>query len=419
VRSLSRLRKGVPGTVVALGFVSLFTDFAHEMIYPLIPAFLTDVLGVGALALGVIEGIAESAASILKVVSGWWTDRSAKRKPFVLVGYGIAGAVRPLMAFATTWMFVVLIRFLDRVGKGIRTSPRDALIADVTPPTSRGAAFGLHRSLDHFGAVIGPLAAALLLWLGLTLRQVFFLALVPAIAVIWIITRFVPEPDREPTETARQTPLRRWRDFGPGFWRLIAAVFIFTLGNSADAFLLLRLIDAGVSLIGVAVLWSTFSLVKMGANLVGGRLSDTMGRKRLILAGWVVYALVYLGMALTSAIVPLIGLFFTYGIYFGLTEPVERAWVADLAPADLRGSGFGYYNGAIGIGALPANIVFGGIWRHSDPSRPSSSEPPSLGSQHSFCSGLRSTGKPLLGDSRLRPNALVPESRRRSGGNHG
>ena len=362
MRFLSRLRKGVPGTVVALGFVSLFTDFASEMIYPLVPAFLTDVLGAGALALGVIEGVAESTASILKVVSGWWTDRAAKRKPFVFAGYGIAGVVRPLMAFATTWVAVVLIRFVDRVGKGIRTSPRDALIADVTPAKSRGAAYGLHRSLDHFGAVIGPLAAALLLWLGLSLRQVFFLAVIPAFAVIGIIARFVREPERKPT-TARPSPvLRRWRDFGPGFWRLIAAVFIFTLGNSADAFLLLRLIDAGVSLVWVAVLWSLFSLVKMGANLIGGRLSDSVGRRQLVLAGWAVYALVYLGMAVASATISLIGLFLVYGIYFGFTEPVERAWVADLAPSDLRGSGFGYYNGAIGIGALPANLIFGGIW---------------------------------------------------------
>ncbi|MFH2072935.1 MAG: MFS transporter [Actinomycetota bacterium] len=363
MRFLSYLRKGVPGTVVALGFASLFTDFASEMIYPLVPAFLTDVLGAGALALGVIEGIAESTASILKVVSGWWTDRTARRKPFVFAGYGIAGVIRPMMAFATTWIVVVAIRFVDRVGKGIRTAPRDALITDVTPPENRGAAFGVHRSLDHFGAVIGPLAAALLLWLGLTLRQVFFAAVIPAIAVIAIISRFVREPDRRQTPAADRPPvLRRWRDFGPGFWRLMAAVFVFTLGNSADAFLLLRLTAAGVSLVWVAVLWSLFHVVKMGANLVGGRLSDRVGRKGLILAGWTIYALVYLGMAVTSDVALLIGLLLVYGTYFGLTEPVERAWVADLAPADLRGSAFGYYNAAIGIGALPANLAFGGIW---------------------------------------------------------
>ncbi|GMQ84705.1 MAG: MFS transporter [Acidimicrobiia bacterium] len=359
----NRLRKGVPSTVVALGLVSMLTDLSSEMIYPLIPVFLTTVLGAGALALGVIEGIAESTAALVKVISGWWTDRVKRRKPFVFAGYGIAGAVRPLMAFATSWVFVVGIRFVDRVGKGIRTAPRDALIADVTPIESRGAAFGLHRSLDHFGAVLGPLTAALLLWLGLTLRQVFFLAVIPAIAVILVIARFVREPDRamdvdEPSEPV----FRRWRELGSNYWWLIGAVFVFTLGNSADAFLLLRLSEQGVTIVWIAVLWALFSLVKMGANLIGGRLSDSVGRKRLVLAGWAFYALIYLGMALATQTAALIALFLIYGIYFGLTEPVERAWVAGLAPADLRGSAFGYYNAAIGVGALPASLVFGGIW---------------------------------------------------------
>lgn len=360
---LGRIRKGVPGTVVALGFVSLFTDLSSEMIYPLIPVFLTTVLGAGALALGVIEGVAESTAALLKVVSGWWTDRVEKRKPFVFAGYGIAGAVRPMMAFVTSWAAVAGIRFVDRVGKGIRTAPRDALITDVTPVQSRGAAFGLHRSLDHFGAVLGPLVAALLLWLGLTLRQVFFLAIVPAIVVIVVIARFVREPERaDPPDEATQHVARRWRELGSSYWWLIGAVFVFTLGNSADAFLLLRLSDAGISAMWIATLWALFSLVKMTANLIGGRLSDSVGRKRLVLAGWAFYALIYVGMGLATRTAALIVLFLAYGLYFGATEPVERAWVAGLAPANLRGSAFGYYNAAIGIGALPASLVFGGIW---------------------------------------------------------
>ncbi len=341
----------------------MFTDMSSEMIYPLIPVFLTSVLGVGALALGVIEGIAESTAAILKVVSGWWTDSVKRRKPFVFAGYGIAGAVRPLMAIATTWTFVLGIRFTDRVGKGIRTAPRDALIADVTPVESRGAAYGVHRSLDHFGAVLGPLVAAALLWAGLGLRWVFFLAAIPAAIVIVVIVRFVQEPDQAVSENVTsRSVFSRGRELGSKYWILMAAVIVFTLGNSADAFLLLRLSDAGVSVVWIAILWSMFSLVKMAANLVGGRLSDRTGRKPLVLAGWTFYALVYLGMALASSTAALIGLFLVYGLYFGLTEPVERAWVASLAPDDLRGSAFGYYNGAIGIGALPASVIFGGIW---------------------------------------------------------
>ncbi len=361
--AVDRITKGVPKTVVALGVVSLFTDLSSEMIYPLIPVFLTSVLGAGALALGVIEGVAESTAAVLKIVSGWWTDSVKRRKPFVFAGYGIAGAVRPLIAFATAWPIVLGIRFVDRVGKGVRTAPRDALIADVTPEESRGAAYGLHRSMDHFGAVLGPLAAAGLLWAGLTLRWVFFLAIIPAIIVIFVIARFVHEPDHPGVEEKDgRSVFLRGGELGSGYWRLMIAVVIFTLGNSADAFLLLRLTDVGVATVWIAVLWSLFSLVKMGANLVGGRLSDRSGRKPLVLVGWVFYAVIYLSMGIASSEPVLIALFLAYGLYFGVTEPVERAWVASLAPADLRGSAFGYYNGAVGIGALPASIVFGGIW---------------------------------------------------------
>lgn len=358
-----RITKGVPGTVVGLGLVSMFTDLSSEMIYPLIPVFLTTTLGAGALALGVIEGIAESTAAILKVVSGWWTDTVKRRKPFIFAGYGIAGAVRPLIAFATAWPFVLGVRFVDRVGKGIRTAPRDALIADVTPLESRGAAFGVHRSLDHFGAVLGPLVAAALLLLGFSLRWVFFLAFIPAVVVIVVIARLVKEPEQTGTiTTSGRSVFSRGGELGHGYWKLIVAVMVFTLGNSADAFLLLRLSDAGVGVIWIAVLWSMFSLVKMGSNLIGGRLSDRVGRKPLVLAGWVFYAAIYLAMGITSSTPLLIALFLAYGLYFGVTEPVERAWVAGLAPADLRGSAFGYYNAAIGIGALPASIIFGGIW---------------------------------------------------------
>lgn len=363
VRSIAGgLRQGLPATVLALGAVSFFTDLSSEMIYPLIPAFLTDTLGAGALALGVVEGVAESTASILKIVSGWWTDRVARRKPFVLAGYGLAGAIRPMIAAATSAVWVVMVRFMDRIGKGIRTAPRDALITDVTRPDQRGAAFGVHRSLDHLGAAVGPVVAAGLLALGVGLRTVFLLAIVPAIVVMFVLVRHVKEPPPTAAPSGDGDRADRAGSLGRGFWTLMAAVTLFTLGNSADAFLLLRLGDVGVGLVWIALLWSAFSVVKGLANWIGGRLSDRRGRKRLILIGWLIYGLIYLGLGVADQASSAIALFLLYGTYFGLTEPVERAWVADLAPSGRRGAAFGYYNGAVGIGALPANLLFGGIW---------------------------------------------------------
>ncbi len=361
---VQRFRDGIPPTVVALGFVSFFTDMSSDMIYPLIPLFLQSELGATAVALGLIEGMAESTASLLKIVSGLWTDKVRRRKPFVLVGYGLAGAVRPLIGFATSWVHVAAVRVTDRVGKGLRTSPRDALIADVTPEASRGAAYGLHRAMDDGGALFGPIVAAVLLGVGLSLRGVFFFAAVPAVIVIAVIVLWVREPAEHHAEAKPPSApiLAGWREMGGSYWLLLTAIFVFTLGNSADAFLLLRLSDAGVGAAKVAILWGLLNGVKMVASVIGGRLSDLFGRKRLELSGWAVYAAVYAGMAAFTRLPVLVGLFLVYGVYFGLTEPVERAWVAGLVPERLRGSAFGYYNAAVGLGALPASVIFGGVW---------------------------------------------------------
>ena len=361
--------KGLPRTVVALGAVSFLTDLSSEMIYPLLPVFLVDVLGAGALALGAIEGVAESTAALLKVASGWWADRMRRRKPLVVAGYGLSGTVRPLIGLAGSWPVVVVLRFGDRVGKGIRTSPRDALIADVTPPDRRGAAYGLHRALDHAGAVAGPLAAAgLLLIPGMTLRAVFLLAAIPAALVILVLVTRVTEEDRaEPSAAAPPSLRASWLRMGVPFKRLLVAVMIFTLGNSTDAFLLFRLADAGFAAGWIAVLWALHNGVKMLANLAGGQLADRLDRRTLVTAGWTVYAAIYLGFGVTSATAPLVALFLAYGVYFGLTEPVERAWVAALAPAESRGAAFGLYNGAIGITALPASLLFGAVYAAAGP----------------------------------------------------
>jgi len=357
-------RQPLPRTVVALGVVSFLTDMSSEMIYPLLPVFLTTVLGAGALALGVVEGVAETTAALVKVVSGRITDRARRRKPLVLAGYTISSAARPLIGLAGAWPAVVALRFIDRFGKGVRTSPRDALIADVTPLPTRGAAYGFHRAMDHAGAVVGPLlAAALLLLPGMTLRRVFLLAALPAAAVVAVLVLAVREApgDGGPAPDTGGF-LGGAAALGPGFRRLLTAVLVFTLGNSTDAFLLLRFTEEGLGPGSIALLWAAHHVVKMVSSSVGGRLSDRVGTRTPITAGWVLYAAVYLGFAVTSSLPALVGIFLLYGVYFGLTEPVEKAWVSTLAPPALRGTAFGLYHGAIGIAALPASLGFGALY---------------------------------------------------------
>ncbi|MDH5372394.1 MAG: MFS transporter [Acidimicrobiia bacterium] len=355
---------GLPRTVVALGVVSFFTDLSSEMIYPLLPAFLVTVLGAGAVALGTIEGIAESTAAVLKVFSGRWADRMSRRKPLVVGGYGLSGFMRPLIGLVVSWPSVVFLRFADRIGKGLRSSPRDALIADVTPPERLGAAYGLHRAMDHGGAVAGPLVAAgLLLIPGIGLREVFLLAGIPAILVMLVLFFAVNEPaDRPVASGPPPSIIDGWQATEPPFRRLLLAVIVFTLGNSTDAFLLLRLTDVGFAPAWVALLWSLHHVVKLLANLFGGQLSDRVSRRALIGTGWLLYAAIYLGFGLTTNTAGLVALFLIYGIYFGLTEPVERAWVAALAPAESRGGAFGFFHGSVGLTALPASLLFGALY---------------------------------------------------------
>ncbi|MBX7256620.1 MAG: MFS transporter [Candidatus Hydrogenedentes bacterium] len=354
----------LPRTVVVLGVASLFTDMSSEMIYPLLPLFLTTTLGASALALGVIEGIAETTASVLKIASGYWTDRVAKRKPFILAGYGLAGIVRPLIGLAAGWPFVLTMRFLDRIGKGLRTSPRDALIADSAEPGRRGQAYGFHRSMDHAGAVLGPLiAAALLTFAGFSLRTVFLLAAIPAAIVLVVLIVGVKEnPSIAPRERKTTEGEASWGLFDRNFRLYLAALLVFTLGNSTDAFILLRLSNSGVPEAWIAILWALHHIVKMVFAYAGGTVSDTLGRRRVILLGWFVYALVYLAFGMLTSPLLLVGVFLVYGLYFGLTEPCEKAWVADLAPAQARGAALGWYNGIVGIAALPASLLFGFIW---------------------------------------------------------
>jgi MFS family permease len=353
----------LPRTVIALGAVSLLTDASSEMIYPLLPIFLSSVLGAGPLAIGAIEGLAESVAALLKLLSGWWSDRLPRRKPLVVAGYGIASVVRPLVGLAQSVPQVLAIRVVDRVGKGIRGAPRDALIADAVDPSTRGRAFGFHRAADHAGAVIGPLVAwALLGWGGLSLRTVFLLAGLPAaLAVITLVIGVRESPRTRPGPGPR--PGLRDGGFSGRFRAYLLVLLLFTLGNSTDALLILRASDLGVSAALVPVLWAMLHVVKSVSSTPGGVLSDRLGRRPLIIGGWLVYAVVYLGFAIASAEWHAWALFAVYGTYFGLTEGVEKALVADFVPADRRGTAFGWYNLTIGLAAFPASLLFGAVWQ--------------------------------------------------------
>lgn len=364
-------RYGLSRPVWLLGWVSFFTDTASEIVYPLLPLFLTRVLGAGAMSLGVIEGVAEGANSILKIVSGWLADRWGTPKRLVLAGYGLSSFMRPLIALVGSWTQVLGLRFVDRLGKGIRTSPRDAMLARFAPPDKRGRVYGFHRAMDHAGAVAGPLVAAAYLYFHPGgYRALFALTLVPGVIVVSIL---LAVPDTR-TPSARDRPLlparapSSVRDRLPGpFYVAIAIITIFSLGNASDAFLLLRLGDLGVASVWIPLLWSALHVVKMSSSVLGGALSDRVGRRALISAGWVWYAAIYAAFGYFTQLPIVIAVFLAYGLYFGATEGVEKAWVADMAPASARGMAFGVYNAAIGFGQLAASIVFGLLWTRVSP----------------------------------------------------
>lgn len=398
-------------SVRALGVVSLLNDISSEVTVRTLPLFLANVLGVKPSTIGLIEGLGESTATLLKLVSGSLTDRSGRRKPLALFGYALSGFSKPLLYFANGWGAVLVVRFLDRAGKGVRTPPRDALIADLVPAADRGRAFGFNKAMDKAGSVIGLLLAAGVLYAvqhgaaALTrhgYQSLVLLAVLPGVGSVWVLWRYVHEPvrasgkaraaaaggrattravaaDRRATQStsaphAPASPLAedgglRGSDsaadtgFDPRFWHYLAILVCFSLGNSSDAFLMLRAQQLGLSTFAVFLVAALFSAVIAMTSTAGGAISDRFGRRRMMILGWLIYAAVYFGFAVAGRAWHAVVLYAAYGLYYGAFQGASTAMVADLVPAARRGRAFGLLNAAMGVAALPASVIAGALWQ--------------------------------------------------------
>lgn len=362
-------RYGISRTVVVLGVVSLLTDISSEGIYPLIPLFLVNVLHTQAVSVGLIEGIAESTASIVRMFSGWLSDVIGSRKWIATAGYSLSTLSKPLLSITTSWHQVFAIRFADRLGKGIRSAPRDALIADVTGPESRGISFGFHRAMDTVGAVTGPLIAFWLLRsLGLDYRQIFLLSAIPAVLAVVIIVFFVRERAR--VRTGEAPPSLSLRGFDAPFKKFLFVATIFSIGNSSDAFLILRAQNLGIGAGKILLLYVLFNSVEATLATAAGAVSDRLGRRNVILAGYLVFAAVYAGFGFARHPAEIWVLFAFYGLYNALTSGVQKAFASDLVCARIRGTGLGAYHMLTGIALLPASVIAGYLWDKVNPSAP-------------------------------------------------
>jgi MFS family permease len=352
-------RAALPLSVIALGLVSLLTDASSEMIFPLLPAFLAARVADAPLLIGAMEGLADCVAALTKWWSGRWADRSRRLKPMVLAGYGLATLMRPWMAFVTRGWEVLFIRSVDRIGKGLRGSPRDAMIAAWVPPGGRGRAFGFHRAMDNGGAALGALIASGLVAVGISIGHVFLLSAVPG--TLSVLAVFLA---REPQ---REAPARQERPLAPLPSRLahyLVPVTLFGIANSTDAFILLRLSEQGARPALLPLAWLMLNGVKALASFPGGWLADRLGTSRVVLAGWVLYALSYAGLAWVRSVPATMGVMAFYGLYHALSEGGERALLADLSPAESRGRAFGLYSALAGVSSLAGGLLFGFIWTH-------------------------------------------------------
>lgn len=372
---------GLERNVFFTGLVSFFMDFSSEMIYPLVPIFLSSVLGVNKSIIGLIEGIAESTASLLKVFSGWFSDRIGKRKILLIVGYGISTLSRPIVALSTLWSHVLVFRFIDRFGKGIRGAPRDAIIAESTPHKDLGRSFGFHRGMDTLGAVIGPAIAFILLLLFTgNYRLVFWLSMIPGIIAVLIIVFFIKERGKgvkaksvkeskgQSSEESGSVTLKHYdanpnpRSFDWRFKAFVAIATLFAIGNSSDVFLILKATDTGIKETQIPIIYLCFNLIYSLTSVPAGILSDRIGRKRIILAGFILFGFVYWGFANASEQKHIWGLFLLYGVFMGLTEGIQKAYLGTIIPDKFRATGYGIFNTFVGLAILPASIIGGWLW---------------------------------------------------------
>ncbi|MGA7678276.1 MAG: MFS transporter [Dehalococcoidia bacterium] len=374
---------GLNPNVFFLGLVSFLTDVSSEMIFTVLPLFLANILGVAAVTIGFIEGVAESTASLLKVFSGWLSDRLGQRKSLAVIGYGLSTLAKPFMYIATTWGLVLGVRFADRLGKGVRTAPRDALVADSVSAGQRGKAFGLHRAMDTSGAALGLVAAAAIVFffqkgalelIRNTYHWLVLIGIVPAVLALFMFL-FIREAKKDSSTQSQsgclgKSPQDAKAGFDSRFKLFLGIMFLFTLGNSSDAFLILRAQNLGNSVIYILLMLILFNVVYAAVSIPAGVLSDKLGRRRIIVLGWLVYALTYLGFAVASTSWQIWLLFSLYGVYYGLAEGVARAFVADLVPEDRCGTAYGLFHGVVGITLLPASVIAGWLWQAVSPAAP-------------------------------------------------
>ena len=359
----------LPRNVWAVSLTSFLTDISSDMIINLVPLFLFNVLGVRTGIIGLIEGAAEATASLLKLLSGWFSDQMGSRKWVAVAGYGISALSKPFYYLASTWLLVAAVRWADRVGKGIRTAPRDALIADSVSTDTRGLAFGFQRTADTAGAMLGLAIAFVIVWqlqgniatLSLsTFQTAVLLSLAPAFLAV--LTLAVGAKD-VPPPLKKERPKIRLRGLGHSFLTFMIIVAVFDLGNFSDAFLILRAQERGVSVLGVMGILILFNAVYAVVSTPAGSLSDRVGRRRVMIAGWLIYSIVYLGFAMSDQIWQIWAIYIIYGVFYGLTAGTAKAMVADLVPRELRGTAFGTYNGILGLIDLPASLIAGLLWQ--------------------------------------------------------